>query len=284
MHRQAVGFRLLWQALQDYDLWPIYLLGLTWLIPQQLAVAYLTLILRGLKFDTFETNLLTVPAYVLFILQLVFWTWISEKINNRYLIILMCQIYMLPILVGLETLPAGPSHVWSRYVLNFLLVGFPYVHAIIGERPPHPFLMTQQLIRNSGHDKPQRRLSSHARGRVRAVQYVRPGLQRDFIQRKSLQSPATEQPPTSPPPSIKIQEPPPPAPPLKATPKQPDLPRPRQTPIPHRQQSPPRAGRLQHRPHRRLQALLPSPQRAPRQDLGRHVRAGTSPLLGHHHR
>lgn len=114
-------------------MWPIYLLGLTWTIPNQLAVAYLTLILKGLKFNTFETNLLTVPAYVLFVLQLLFWTWISERINNRYLIILFCEIWMLPLIIGLETLPGGPQYVWSRYVLNFLLVGFPYVHAIIGE-------------------------------------------------------------------------------------------------------------------------------------------------------
>ena len=131
--RQAVNLSLLWQALKDYDMWPIYLLGFTWTIPNQCATAYLTLILRSLDFDTFETNLLTVPAWVLFILQLTFWTWISEKINNRYLIILICQIWMFPLLVALETLPGGHAFVWSRYVLNLMLVGFPYVHAIIGE-------------------------------------------------------------------------------------------------------------------------------------------------------
>ena len=131
--RQAVTLRLLWQALKDYDMWPIYLLGLTWIIPNQCATAYLTLTLKSLKFNTFETNLLTVPAYVLFILQLVFWTWVSERINNRFLIILICQIYMFPLLVGLETLPGGHAFAWNRYVLNMMLVGFPYVHAIIGE-------------------------------------------------------------------------------------------------------------------------------------------------------
>ena len=114
-------------------MWPIYLLGLTWPIPNQCATAYLTLILKSLDFNTFQTNLLTVPAYVLFVLQLIFWTWISEKINNRYLIILFCQIWMFPLVVALETLPGGHAFVWSRYVLNIMLVGFPYVHAIIGK-------------------------------------------------------------------------------------------------------------------------------------------------------
>ena len=114
-------------------MWPIYLLGFTWTIPNQCATAYLTLVLRSLKFDAFETNLLTVPAYTLFVLQLLFWTWVSEKINNRYLIILVCQIYMFPLVIGLETLPAGVAYAWSRYTLNMMLVGFPYVHAIVGK-------------------------------------------------------------------------------------------------------------------------------------------------------
>jgi hypothetical protein len=68
--------------------------------------------------------------------QLVFWTWISEKINNRFLIIIFCQVYMLPILIALAVLPADPAGVegtyaWGRFVLTTLLVGFPYVHAII---------------------------------------------------------------------------------------------------------------------------------------------------------
>jgi Major Facilitator Superfamily len=137
MHnRQAVTLKPLWEALCDYDLWPIYLLGLTWSIPQQPSQAYITLILKSLGFDTFTTNLLTIPGYALFVLQLIFWTWISEKINNRYLIIIICQVYMLPLLIALAVLPADPkgiegTYTWGRFVLTMLLIGFPYVHAII---------------------------------------------------------------------------------------------------------------------------------------------------------
>lgn len=126
---------MFWDALQDYDMWPIYLLGFTWTLPHQCCLAYITLILKGLKFDTFETNLLTVPAYTLFVIQLITWTWVSEKINNRYLIIFGCQIWILPLLISLEVLPGGQAHAWGRYVLNLMMVGFPYVHAIIGMNP-----------------------------------------------------------------------------------------------------------------------------------------------------
>lgn len=131
-NRQGISLKFLWDALCDYDMWPIYLLGLTWSIPQQPIAAYLTLTLKGLGWDTFETNLLTIPAYVLFLVQLIFWTWLSEKINNRFLIILMCQFYMLPLLVSLELLPATASP-WAKYTLSIMMVGYPYVHAIIGQ-------------------------------------------------------------------------------------------------------------------------------------------------------
>ena len=61
MHnRQALSFRMLWDCLQDYHMWPIYLIGLTWLIPSQPMTAYLTLQLKAIGFNTFQTNLLTV--------------------------------------------------------------------------------------------------------------------------------------------------------------------------------------------------------------------------------
>lgn len=135
--RQYLTPRALLAALSDYDMWPIYLLGLTWLIPHTPATAYLTLILKSLSFSTLTTNLLTVPAYVMFALQLLFWTWVSERWNNRFLIILICQFYMLPLLVALEVLPGDTSYTWARYVLNTMLVGFPYVHAIFGEYQMH---------------------------------------------------------------------------------------------------------------------------------------------------
>ena len=132
MHnRQGISFPLFWEALMDYDMWPIYLLGLTWQLPQQPIAAYLTLTLQSLGWDTFEVNLLTIPAYVIFLVQLIFWTWVSEKINNRFLIVLFCQIYMLPILIALELLP-GNANAWGKYVLSIMMVGFPYVQAIIG--------------------------------------------------------------------------------------------------------------------------------------------------------
>ncbi|KAI1849709.1 hypothetical protein JX266_004658 [Neoarthrinium moseri] len=131
MHnRQGLTPKLLWQAMKDYDLWPVYFYGLTWSIPSTPITAYLTLNLKNLGFDTFQTNLLTIPAYVLFLLQLLFWTWYSEKINNRFLIVLVTQIWVLPLVIALEVLPSNASP-WAWYALSALLIGNPYTHAIV---------------------------------------------------------------------------------------------------------------------------------------------------------
>ena len=131
MHnRQALSPRALWYSLTDHDMWPVYLLGLSWLIPFYPMTQYLTLQLKAIGFRTFETNLLTIPAYVLFIIQLLWWTWVSEKTDQRFLTGLVSQIWALPILIALETI-TGSTGAWAKWALSTLLVGSPYVHAII---------------------------------------------------------------------------------------------------------------------------------------------------------
>ncbi|KAF2130741.1 MFS general substrate transporter [Dothidotthia symphoricarpi CBS 119687] len=129
-NRQGLSLTMLWECVKDYHMWPIYMLGLTWLIPVTPMGSYLTLQLRSLGFDTFQTNLLTIPAYVLFIIQLLFWTWVSEKVNQRFLVSLVSQIWNMPVLIALALLPAAASP-WARWTLCTLLVGSPYAHAII---------------------------------------------------------------------------------------------------------------------------------------------------------
>lgn len=67
MHnRQAITPRRLWGVLKEYDLWPMYAIGLICFIPQGPVNAYLTLTLRSLGFDPFKTNLLTIPAVCIY--------------------------------------------------------------------------------------------------------------------------------------------------------------------------------------------------------------------------
>lgn len=131
MHnRQAVTPKMLWKALCDYDMWVIYLLGLTWLVPTIPATSYITLELKELGFSTFQTSLLTIPSYVIFILNLIFWTWVSERFNQRLLLGAIAEVWVLAALIGLEVMPDNAS-AWSRWVCITLVIGMPYVHAIV---------------------------------------------------------------------------------------------------------------------------------------------------------
>ncbi|KAK5715504.1 hypothetical protein LTR15_010149 [Elasticomyces elasticus] len=131
MHnREGLSLTMLWDCLKDYHMWPIYLIGLSWTIPNTPETNYLTLNLKAIGFGTFETNLLTIPAYVLFIIQLLFWTWMSEKFNQRFLIGVVGQLWSIPVLIALIVIPASTSH-WAKWAMATLLVGYVYVHAIL---------------------------------------------------------------------------------------------------------------------------------------------------------
>lgn len=131
MHnRQALSLGMFWQCLKDYHMWPIYLLGLSWLIPQAQMQGYLTLVLTTAGFGTFQTNLLVIPAYALFILGLLFFCFLTEKLNERFLIGSISQLWALPLLIALEVTPADRSP-WVTYALSVLLFAMPYVHPVI---------------------------------------------------------------------------------------------------------------------------------------------------------
>ena len=131
MHnREPVTPKMMWDALKDYDMWLIYLVGLVWMIPFTPATNYISIELKAMGFGTFETNLLTIPAYVIFIISLLSVTWVSERFNVRLLLGVFAQIWCMVVLIALETLPDDTS-AWVRWILNTLLIGSPYVHAIL---------------------------------------------------------------------------------------------------------------------------------------------------------
>ncbi|KAI6819651.1 MFS general substrate transporter [Hortaea werneckii] len=131
MHnRQALTFRMFWECLCDWHVWPIYLIGLSWMLPSNPMNQYITLTLKSAGFGTFETNLLTIPAYVIFIVGLLFWTWLSEKLDERFLLATVSQLWVLPLLIALLCLSTNRSP-WVSWILAVLLYAQPYVHAIL---------------------------------------------------------------------------------------------------------------------------------------------------------
>jgi predicted MFS family arabinose efflux permease len=91
---------------------------------------YLTLVLKDAGYGTFTTNLLTIPAYCIFILNLLFWCFLSEKINERLLLATVSQFWVMPLLIALETLPTTRSP-WATWILSVLIYAMPYFHPVI---------------------------------------------------------------------------------------------------------------------------------------------------------
>ncbi|KIP09399.1 hypothetical protein PHLGIDRAFT_67599 [Phlebiopsis gigantea 11061_1 CR5-6] len=130
MHnREGLTLKRLWTAVCDYDLWPLYILGLMFGIPISPPGTYLTLSLRKLGFGTFTTNLLTIPSTVLGLISMFGVTILSEAVNDRAIVSMLEDIWALPFLVAIYCLPANPNQ-WIYYGLATALLSYPYTHPI----------------------------------------------------------------------------------------------------------------------------------------------------------
>lgn len=131
MHnRQAVGPARLWKCLKDFDLWPVYLLGLTTYIPPNPPQNYLAFILRNMGFSTLNANLLTIPSQFLYGVQLLLISRISEWVNERSIVSSMSNVWIFPFLVALVALGENAGD-WVRYGLLSGLLSYPYCHAVL---------------------------------------------------------------------------------------------------------------------------------------------------------
>lgn len=126
MHnREPITPKLLWKSLQDFDLWPLYIIGLTFETPMTTPKQYMTLTLRGMGFNTFVTNLLTIPKQILMIIMMVTMTYISEVTGELTWAALFGQIWVLPFVVYLYVVDTTPANKWVVYAVITLLLGFP---------------------------------------------------------------------------------------------------------------------------------------------------------------
>ncbi|GMF55819.1 unnamed protein product [[Candida] boidinii] len=87
-NRQGITIWMLFEAIKDYHLWPVYIIGIFAYIPTGVLTAYLTLVLKSMGFSTFNANLLTIPYNVIHIILLLCITKFSEIVNERSLVCL----------------------------------------------------------------------------------------------------------------------------------------------------------------------------------------------------
>jgi len=127
MHnREPITPKLLWKSLCDFDLWPLYALGLTFQIPQQTPQQYLTLTLKGMGFGTFVTNLLTIPSQVAQIFTMLALTYVSELLGELTLTAMFPQFWALPFVVYLYAVDINYINKWVAWVIMTLFLSLPY--------------------------------------------------------------------------------------------------------------------------------------------------------------
>lgn len=131
MHnRQPITPRTLWKSLCDYDLWPLYVIGLMFQIPMTPPTQYITLSLKALGFGTFQTNLLTIPYTVLHIITMMALTYFAEIWNELTLTSMVGQIWALPFLIFFYVADTSKTDKWVIFALTTLLLSYPNAHPI----------------------------------------------------------------------------------------------------------------------------------------------------------
>jgi hypothetical protein len=151
MHnRQAVDFKLLWESLKDYDLWPIYIIGLTFLIPGGPPDAYLTLTLRQIGFNTFDANLLSIPTQVIGAITMLTLTYYSEIFNERVFMGIFSQLWLLPNVLALLVLPDNVGQ-WAKFAVLTVLLSYPSGELFSFSLFSFPSLACKTLTTDAAH-------------------------------------------------------------------------------------------------------------------------------------
>jgi hypothetical protein len=126
MHnRQPVTPKLLWKGITDYDLWPIYILGLMFQTPMTTPTQYLTLSLGSLGFDTFKTNLLVIPSTVFHMITMMGMTYFAEVFGELTLTAMIGQIWALPFIIYIYAVDINSINKWAAWGLMTALLSYP---------------------------------------------------------------------------------------------------------------------------------------------------------------
>lgn len=114
----------IWKCSKDYDMWPLYALGLLFGIPKYPVSQYLTLSFRDLGFNVIQSNLLSIPWIVGSSITMLLITAFSELVNNRSFVAMAEDAWLLPCFIALITL-SDPISGWAYFAISTVLLSFP---------------------------------------------------------------------------------------------------------------------------------------------------------------
>ncbi|KAK3313276.1 major facilitator superfamily domain-containing protein [Apodospora peruviana] len=128
--KQPITVKDIKNTLRDPSLWGLFFIGLVAYIPATPVQAYLSLTLKRIGFSTFDSNMLTIPSAVLQIITMLVLAWSSDFFNERTFHCIFGELWIMPLLIALLTLPDGGRE-WSRFTMITLISGYPYFHPIV---------------------------------------------------------------------------------------------------------------------------------------------------------
>ncbi|KAH7087588.1 major facilitator superfamily transporter [Paraphoma chrysanthemicola] len=128
-NRQGLSVRQIWKCSRDYDMWPLYALGLLFGLPKYPVSQYLTLSFRDLGFNVITSNLLSIPYIVGSCIMMLLITAFSEIVNNRSFVSMAEDAWLLPCFVALIAMK-DPISGWAYFAIATVLLSFPYTHPI----------------------------------------------------------------------------------------------------------------------------------------------------------
>lgn len=123
-NRQGLSVRQIWECAKDYDMWPLYALGLLFGLPKYPVDQYLPLSFRSLGFNVIHTNLLSIPYIVGSSITMLLITALSELVNNRSFVAMAEDAWLLPCFIALIALP-DPISAWAYFAISTVLLSFP---------------------------------------------------------------------------------------------------------------------------------------------------------------
>jgi drug/metabolite transporter superfamily protein YnfA len=165
----------------DFDLWPLYLIGLVFQIPETTPTQYLTLTLKNLGFDTFKTNLLVIPSTVFHMITMLLLTYVAEIWGELTLTAAFGQVWALPFLVYIYVVDITKINKWQAFGIMSLLLSYPS-----GEHAPTHityFLTIDSTSYSSSMELPQLKRRPFSNRLSSPVQYVRAGWRDRRVER-----------------------------------------------------------------------------------------------------
>ncbi|GFN18793.1 hypothetical protein AtubIFM55763_002786 [Aspergillus tubingensis] len=131
MHnRQPLTAKLVWMSIKDFDMWPLYIVGMLFSAPYTTVSQYFTLQLKDYGFSTFNTILLSLPCSVIGIITRILLTYAGEIFGSLAWMGVVAQLWCLPFLIYMNVVNLSEANKWIVWSVLTLFLGFPNAHAL----------------------------------------------------------------------------------------------------------------------------------------------------------